>query len=141
MKPIGHIIISTAVAFSFGLIFKSYSIGLISWLAGWIIDFDHLIDYAIYLKKFKKKFNLEEFVSGDYFKKLGKIYVLGHSWEYLILFFFLGNYFPWQLLTTVSVSYFFHMILDQLSYDISHFLYFLSYRIKVNFNTEKLFKL
>jgi len=134
-----HFIVSSVVGLSFGFIFKSYVIGIASWLVGWIMDTDHLLDYFIYLKKFKKKFNLKEFFASHYLKKLGKIYFLAHGWEYLILFSIFGF---WQLdnafVFAVSFSYFLHLALDQYKYKVSPFIYFLIYRIKINFNIDKL---
>ncbi|MBU4299207.1 hypothetical protein KJ636_04145 [Patescibacteria group bacterium] len=134
-----HFTISAAVGLAFGLIFKSYFIGMASWLIGWAIDFDHLMDYFIYLLKFKTRPNLGEFLSGDFFKKLGKIYILAHGWEYLILFITVGSFtLPWQLVLAIALSYSLHLFLDQLACNTNKWMYFLIYRIKVNFNVNKL---
>lgn len=136
-----HLIVSSLLGLFFGLIFHSFWISLLSWLVGWLIDCDHLLDYFLYLLKFKKtpelKEFLEEFFNGDYYKKLGKIYVLAHAWEYLVVFWALGS---WKLnlswVISLSFSYGLHLFLDQWGNRGHPSRYFLLYRIKVGFKTS-----
>lgn len=134
-----HFTVSTILGLIFGLIFKSYLIGFLSWLIGWIIDCDHFLDYFLYLVKFKETPNLKEFFSGDYFRRLGKIYVLAHAWEYLFLFLVLGFYkLSLPFVIALAFSYSLHLILDLLKNKTYSLMYFLLYRIKVGFNVNKL---
>ena len=136
-----HFTVSSITGLAFGLIFKSYVIGVTSWMTGWIIDCDHLLDYFIYLLKFKTKPDIQEFFSGVFFKKLGKIYVLAHSWEYLFIFLIVGFYrLSFPFVTAIGFSYGLHLLLDQFSNKTHPGMYFLSYRIKVGFNKNKLCK-
>lgn len=134
-----HFTVSVVLGLSFGFLFKSYLAGLSAWLVGWAMDCDHLFDYFLYLRKFKTKFNLQEFFDGVFFDKLGKIYILGHAWEYLILYIIIGYLIlPWQFIIAIGFSYGLHLLLDQFDNKVYPGMYFLFYRIKVNFNVNKL---
>lgn len=137
-----HFIVSSILGLFFGLIFQSYLIGLLTWLIGWLIDCDHLLDYFLYLVKFEKRPDIKEFFSsGTFFKKLGKIYVLAHAWEYLFLFLVLGfSKLSLPFVVAIGSSYGLHLLLDQLGNHGHPLMYFLLYRIKVGFDVNKLCK-
>lgn len=137
-----HFTVSLILGLIFGLIFQSYLIGILTWLVGWLIDCDHLLDYFIYLRKFKTKFSFREFFSVNFFKKLGKIYVLAHAWEYLFIF-LIGSFFyklSFPFIVAIGSSYGLHLLMDQFTNNIHPLMYFLLYRIKVGFNVNKLCK-
>ena len=134
-----HFTVSTILGLILGLVFQSYLIGILSWLVGWIIDCDHLFDYLVYLLKSGNKPNLKEFFSTTFFGKLGKIYVLAHAWEYLFIFLVVGLYkLSFPFVVAIGFSYGLHLFLDQFVNITNPWVYFLLYRIKVGFSTNKL---
>jgi len=100
---------------------------------GFLLDVDHLIDYFIYLRRFKRKCELQEFVSGSYFKVSGKFYVFLHSWE--LSFVWLLLYIVWrnELFLVVFSAQFTHLIVDQITNNMNLRTYFLCYRYKKKF--------
>lgn len=140
MTPKVHFTVSLMLGLVFGFIFQSYLIGILSLVIGWLIDCDHFLDYFLYLLKFKTKPSLKEFFSpGIFCRKLGKIYVLAHGWEYLFLFLILGF---WKLnlpfVIAIGSVYGLHLALDQLANRTRPLMYFLLYRIKNGFDVNKL---
>ena len=88
---------------------------LVALVTGWLIDVDHLIDYGFYLFHGAEN-SLHDFVSGAYFAKSDKIFVLAHAWEWvgvwLLAWGVLGH---WEIGLTGAVSLTGHLIQDQLT--------------------------
>ncbi|OGF30322.1 hypothetical protein A2533_04470 [Candidatus Falkowbacteria bacterium RIFOXYD2_FULL_35_9] len=135
-----HLIVSTVVGLGFGWFFHSWSAGLYSWLIGWAIDLDHLIDYFIYLIHFEKKFSIKMFFSGKYFDQMGKIFVIYHSWEYSLIsiIFYYATDIPISIIFSVTFSYILHLYLDVIAYKSKFRAYSLLYRLSVKFDKNKI---
>lgn len=129
MEPLhllGHFLIGLSVGFIFYLETGDPWLVVVSVLANFLIDLDHLFDYWV-----ATGFNLKarEFFKVDYFEINKKVYVPFHSWE-LVVVIFLLSLFPslsWIGLT-ISVSLFFHIVWDAFSYKINGRSYFLIWR-------------
>lgn len=108
---------------------------------GFLIDSDHLIDY---LSAFGINFNLFQFFSGAQFSNSGKIYVLFHGWEYIILFMSAALIIKQKMrlksaFLALALGIFFHLSADMAINDGMRFRgYSILYRIKNNFAIEKL---
>jgi len=104
-----------------------------------LIDLDHLIDYFL---AFGPDFRLDYFASGYQFLKSGKIYVLFHGVEYviiaLILAALLKNKACKSAFLAVALGLFFHLSADSVANDIPAKSYSLIYRIENRFELEKL---
>src|ERR1051326_3538134 len=86
MRTVGHIITSAAVSGVSYWRYRSPKAALASFLAGWLIDVDHIFDYVR-----AHGFNLrwEKVNEACHEKYSGKLYLLLHSYELLALFFLL----------------------------------------------------
>jgi len=122
---------------------KLYIAIISSIIAGFLIDFDHLVDYFF---AFGIHFNLNYFLKGYQFLKSDRMYIPFHSWELvillLILFLVLSNFKNRVVLKTILLSFcvalFFHLIADVWVNKIPTTSYFLIYRIKNNFDLKLL---
>ncbi len=110
-------------------------------IGGVLIDLDHLFDYYTV---FGFSWNLEYFIKGYNFLKNDKIYVLFHGYEYvialLILFAFLSPAYKKLRIALLAfiLAFFFHLIIDTVTNDITLKAYFIGERMRNNFQIEKL---
>lgn len=136
-------------------IFFGFLAGLIVWLiwrkpraaffsgfvGGFLIDLDHFIDYYL---AFGLKWNWQYFKWGYEFLKSGKIYVLFHAWEYVIilvlLLFLFKNRHARTIILALALGIFFHLVTDVVLDDMPVRSYSLNYRIKNDFAISKIVK-
>lgn len=132
MKPIYHFVSSLVLA---GLIFyfsQSFLAALIAFLAGFLIDLDHLIDF--WASKPNNPLSIKQFLnSKKYFKTNKRNFILFHAWEYVVFLIILGFYLNWPLLLlSLVLGLSLHYLLDiyNLKNDqISPFSYLLTFRL------------
>jgi len=135
MKLITTEIIHLSLSTVIGLLFWPTSgiFGLVGAIcAGFLVDSDHLIDYLIYLKNWRK-FSLKQFISSEQFVKTNKLYIFFHSWEYGLIFLILGITLNQPIITTISISYLTHLTIDQLTNDVRPTTYFILARARHGF--------
>lgn len=144
-----HVFFSLVLALISYFITNSITVPVAVFIFGVFIDVDHLFDYFRYLFLSRKKntsylnhfylnFSISDFLTGIHFKKTRKIYVLLHSFELVALMVVLGYYN--NLLFWSGLSMFLHILIDQSSYKVSNYAYFLTYRIYNNFNDKYICK-
>ena len=108
-------------------------------LGGFLIDLDHLIDYFL---AFGWNFRLDYFLNGYQFFKYEKLYIAFHGWEYvfiaLILVLILKNKIAKTILLALAFGMFFHLSVDSAIHEIRPKTYFVTHRLKNNFELEKL---
>jgi len=108
---------------------------------GFLIDFDHFIDYFI---AFGWNWNWQYFKDGYEFLKNGKTYVFFHGWEYaiilMLLVFLFKNKFAKTILLGLALGIFFHLATDVVVDDMPIKSYSLNYRISNNFEIGKIVK-
>lgn len=106
---------------------------------GLLIDVDHFFDYFAY---FGITFSPEDFFNVcSYMKPAGKIYVLLHGWEYLLVFGLASFYLERKLklkglVFTVFFSYLFHLLWDNTSLNHQSMAYSLIYRALNDFDLK-----
>lgn len=98
------------------------------------IDSDHLLDYFIY--KNALTLNIKEFLTSDYFSANGKIYVLFHAWEWVLLL--IVSYFvtrkKYPAVLFVATGLIAQLIFDTISHGFDPRVYLITYRIINNFS-------
>lgn len=138
-----HIILCTIIAIIGYRYLRSYWVWIASYLMGFLLDSDHLVDYFLYRKGLL--FNLKEFASGTYFEIAGKIYLFLHSYELAILFIIAASIIwfvtqkPWRkkavtILLVLAFSLILHLLYDTIYYKPDWNTYFLLSRIYHHFN-------
>jgi len=121
----------------FGLI----EYGIIAFLVSLLIDADHYLESLIANNfKFYKIFDDPPHI---YWKKLGRMTLLLHSWELLVLIAILGKIFgQTPLALAIVLPAILHYLIDIFIYKsfkkMPTFLYFLTYRLYCRFDIKKL---
>ena len=100
-------------------------------LFGWLIDIDHVIDFL--LLNNKGFLNVKVFLSGSYFQKSQKIFIIFHSYEITFLLFVFSVLID-QNTFYVALAHFFHLLQDQIFNKVRIFSYFFIYRLINKFN-------
>lgn len=101
---------------------------------GWLIDIDHIFDYVNYLRKTKKKYNLNDFISGIYFSKSKKIFLILHSYEITFVLLLLSIY--QSIFIFVAIAHFLHLLQDQIFNNNTKLSFFFVYRYLNQFDIE-----
>ena len=135
-----HFVLSLIAGFVVWNFYKRASISVLAALAGGVlVDIDHLIDYFL---AFGFDFKMDYFLSGYQFLRSGKIYILFHGWEYVVVLIVLAsvvkNKFYKSVFLAVALGLFFHLSADSIINNIPAKSYWLTYRAENNFVLEKL---
>ena len=137
MRIVGHVITSFGVSLAGYYRYRSRPAAIASFLAGWLIDADHIIDYV---QAHGWKLRWLTMNEAAHEKYSGKLYLLLHSYELLGLFFLLcrgPQRQPYRMGITLSILT--HLLLDQKCNPCRKPLtYFLTHRITKRFDAGKL---
>ncbi len=139
MKPTHHVIISGGVSAALAIWVKSPPAIMACFLSGIFIDLDHHLDYWLERKELPLSYKkLCDFCHSDYESKLRLVL---HSYELLILLWVSIYYFSLSTVWVgVALGFTTHIICDEIANPVRPLAYFLTYRIKHNFNRRKLLK-
>lgn len=114
---------------------------LVGMLLTLLIDCDHLLDYILY---FGFNFSLEQLLSARYFVNSGKVRVILHAWEWLVLLLVLYNVFNKDLYKKVIFLLFIalisQLIVDVFTYNTSFLSYSILFRAYHNFSISVFYK-
>lgn len=131
-----HFLVALGIGILASLVFSDWSLIFVALLTGWMVDVDHIYDFAFYLNKYGiSKVNPEFLIRGEYFKLNNRVFVLLHSWEFLfiwlVVFIALHKY---SLAITGSIAWAFHILKDQMAYKVTPMGYSLIYRASKGFS-------
>jgi len=122
----------------FGQFLLSFTAGFVG---GFAIDLDHLIDYFLV---FGGNFKLDYFFKGYSYFKSGKMYILFHGFEYVmvlaLLSFLINNTAVQTILVGLAFGILIHLITDIKINNIPFQTYWVLKRIKNNFDIKYLTK-
>lgn len=139
MRTSGHIVVSATIGLFTYAIYGELGPALTSFLVGTLIDLDHIVDY---LYAHGKKWDWKKINGAHHERHSGKLYVPLHSYELLLIFFFLTlspELTPWRV--GISLSVLAHFLCDQFFNPNRKFsTYFLLSRIIYKFDAEKILK-
>ena len=137
-----HLIPSTIIGLLAWYVTGDQALVAIALLTGWLIDADHLLDLLLDRHRAGNRDSLSEIVmTGSYFKRNDKIIVMLHSWELIVLW--ISGWWFWgrpDIGITGGVSWIVHLLIDQNSYSLSPWAYFLSYRLTHGFDLRSICK-
>ena len=136
MQIQNHLIVSTIGGIGVYLMCDSFKAGIVSFLAGVLIDLDHIPDYLFFKKG---NLNLKDFFS-DYLNiKLSRYYLIFHSYELIFILFSLYIFVGKDpILIGLIVGITIHILLDHLTNTKNPFSYFFIYRALKKFKREEL---
>ena len=139
MRTMGHIITSAGVSLATYHRYRSRPAAIATFLAGWLIDLDHIFDYV---KAHGWKINWSHFNEANHEHYSGKLYLPLHSYELLALFFLLFKgpaRQPFRVGITLSILT--HLLLDQrCNPSRKPLTYFLAHRIHKRFDASAILK-
>ena len=137
MRTVGHILTSAGVASASYLRYKSKPAALATFLVGWLIDLDHVVDYV---RAHGWRPNWQRFAEAKHEEYSGKLYLPLHSFELLALFFLLfkgPSKQPYRMGITASILT--HLLLDQkCNPGRKPLTYFLTHRIRKKFDAREI---
>lgn len=140
MRTLGHVIASAGIGLATYHRYKSPGAGIASFLAGWLIDVDHVFDYV---RAHGWRISWFHFNEAKHEHYSGKLYLLLHSYELLALFFLLFRNplrHPYRVGITASVLT--HLLLDQKCNPSRRAsTYFLTHRIRKRFDARSILDL
>lgn len=131
-----HFLISTIIAFFVYRKYHNIRLVFLTYFVGIGLDIDHLFDYFAYSGI--SFFNLQHFLNAEYFCPSGHLYILFHAWEWLILMLLLSRkkiFRPWVYVIFMALLG--HLILDQISNNMTATGYFITFRILNEFDVNK----
>ena len=141
ISEIVHVVVSLVVGLLLYYKYRKCSLIFLALAVGLFIDFDHIIDYVLYVGI--TNFSLTEFLQVRFFNESGKIYNVLHGWEWgaalLVLAYFWKKQRP--VILTIALAMLTHIMTDQLTiayYAGGHFIagYSFIFRLINNFNAH-----
>lgn len=144
MSPKFHISCGIVSSLTIYIITKSFPCSFACFLANFLFDIDHCLEYTVFCIKNKEKPTLKRFFSGAYFAEKNTLCVIFHGYEYFLIFmvitflsFFAGFSATW-IWTGILIGYSEHIIFDLIGNDCSIIGYSLIYRAFVHFDINKI---
>ncbi len=113
MKLSTHIAVSALVSGLLYMVFKSWGAAFASFVSGVFIDLDHIIDYIL---EYGWHINIKKFFKVFYNAEFKRLYLILHSWEFLLLLAVSGwltGWNPWITGTLIGAGQ--HLICDQIT--------------------------
>ena len=145
MKPASHIIVSLSTGALVWFFAKSLYAGIVCFFAGLFVDVDHIIEYIIHYGG--KNFTYNNLYltceqtsrqEGDY--QFRKLHLIFHSIEIIFALWVITIYTRNIYLFAVVIGYSAHLILDWIGNPIYLHSYFIIWRAKNKFHTNRLLR-
>ena len=137
MKTSHHIIASTGISLGFQAAAHSWPATLGCFLSGILIDTDHYLEYYLIRKRFP--FRFKDLVDFCFDASVPKLYLIFHAYEWLFILWFSIYFFDLGIIWTgIAIGLTTHLLLDQCFNPIKPPCYFLTFRIKNDFEKTKI---
>jgi hypothetical protein len=132
-----HVAVSAGLSVGLQGLTHSWPASLGCFFSGFLIDLDHYLEYFLIKRKFPFQYKeLKDFCMYD---RTNKLYLVFHGYEYLIILWLCLYAFSLNIVWLgVALGLTVHLILDQLTNPIKPLCYFLTFRIKNQFDKSKL---
>ena len=139
MKPVSHLSVSIIVGVATFLTTKAISPSIACFLAGWLVDIDHIWDFY---KNGCRGFNIKRFVYAMENGEIKKIYLYFHSYELLLVLVVLCYFTHFNyILSFTTIGFAIHLFFDQIFNPVKPLTYFITYRILNSYNKDIIFKI
>jgi len=139
LRPSNHLVISAGIAGINYAVTGSPPIAISTLSIGFLMDVDHIFDYAYYL--YKERRQRQQIKAGQSSsntrKEIRKTFIFLHSYELLIpIWLICVFFFTIPLAIWLTISFLVHLILDQVSNRPHQLGYFLIFRIANGFRRD-----
>ena len=145
MKLSSHIIISFSVGSALGFFARSAYAGFLCFIAGTLIDVDHIIEYIVHYGF--KDFSLKRvfLVCDQTSRQAGEdrfriLYLIFHSYELAIILWIIYFYVKSINFFAFVLGYSLHLFMDSVGNPIHPYFYFITWRAANNFDSNKFFR-
>lgn len=137
-----HFFVTLIIAFFLWIKYHNLKLILIAFIIGQLIDIDHIFDFQYYVRKVSSSETaviclMDFFNPGAYVKATGKVFVLLHGWEYLLILGLIAQKLRKKLKGisyALILPYFFHLLIDQSPFFRAPLAYFFFIRLINNFS-------
>lgn len=139
MGPSKHLMVSTILALLLLATTQHHFVLPVVFGAGWLVDFDHYIEFLAN-KGLRKWSAFQEFLDSTQFDESGRIILLFHGYEHGGLLFILYVLSEWNIVFgALFLAYSIHLVMDVVGnrHQVPLF-YFFTYRFLKRFNHAQL---
>jgi hypothetical protein len=136
MRLYQHMAVSGVISAGVYAASRSVIVAGTSFLAGFLIDLDHIIDYWL---THPWRFNVRHFFVTCEEYRLKSIYLFLHSWELIIMLCLLSYVSRSAVALGLMLGFVHHLVLDQIFNYVYPAGYFFIYRWKVGFLCDAVF--
>ena len=133
-----HLPVAAVIAAGTYLLSKSAEMSISCFLAGILIDLDHVFDYFVCEGI---KFNIKDFFDKCYRTELKKYYLFLHSYEFILIVAVILYLTKSKIFLGVFIGITTHFLLDVFRSPKYFFIYSFFYRLNCNFDSDRTFKL
>jgi hypothetical protein len=138
MKPAAHVAASAVISGSIYLTTQSATVAGISFLSGFLIDVDHVIDY---IREYGLRPDIGKFLRVFDESRFRKVVLLFHAWELIACLFLLSWLSGWnEIPLGICIGAFQHLVLDQFVNGARPWGYFFIYRATKRFTIHKVIR-
>ena len=147
MTVMPHIIMSISVGTAVGIFSRSFSVGLVCFLSGLLLDVDHIIEYVINfgwkdftLKAFYETCRRTAKQEGE--PRFKQVHLIFHSLELAFILWLAVFYTKNMYVFAATLGYSVHLILDCLGGErgIDFLFYFIGWRATKKFRASQLIR-
>ena len=103
-------------------------------VAGWMLDVDHIFDFAKYAIRNRPNVDISLIRNGGYFKLNKKVFVPLHAWELTVAMLVFGALLNSPPLIAAAIAHGAHLIQDQLAYRVRPLGYWIISRAMSRFS-------
>ena len=126
-------LVSAGVAYA---LFRRLLYGAVAFAAGLLVSADLAVDYVF---AYGLTWHPHEFVNFEFFQKSGKIILLLHSWDLVMVLGFLAAVTGYRsFFLAVVLGIFGHLVVDQLVAPGQPLAYFFTFRLLHNFSASEI---
>ena len=139
MMPVAHAVTSGVISVLVGIHFKSGGCGLISFIAGTLIDLDHLFDYFV---SHRFTLSIKRIYCACRRTRFKRLFILLHSYELIaVLWIAIYAFSLSNMWKAAAIGLTQHLIFDQMTNPIHRFGYFLTYRLMNRFSRDRIIRM
>jgi dolichol kinase len=138
VRPSAHAAVSGIISIYLWIHFRSFTCAVVSFLAGVLIDLDHLIDFYT---NHRFTLSIKRIYCACLRLRCKRLYIVLHSYELIALLWVAIYAFSLSdIWKAAAIGFTQHIIFDQITNPMTPYGYFITYRILNRFNRDIIIK-